>query len=210
MRRQTILLTVLINAGLLLVLFATAIHPGESKKRLAASAAPEAPTPIVYHPPSPPVREIPPPPPVFEAPIARVEPPKPAPERAVVEKPLPAVERPTDAKLVEVTVKKGDSLDRIARGNGTTVDALMKANALTNTRLQIGQILKVPVGEPKPVQVQPAAQTDSGTYYTVRSGDNPWLIATKSRIPLEELLKLNGLNEESARKLKPGDKLRIQ
>ncbi len=203
MRRQTILLTVLINAGLLLVLFATAIHPGE--KGRAAAAAPEAPSPIVYHPPAPPVREVPPSP-VFEAPIAMVE------EKP--DRPVPAVERVADTappKLVEVTVKKGDSLDRIARGNGTSIDALMKANALTTTRLQIGQVLKVPVAEEKSVaSVRAAAQIDSDSYYVIRSGDNPWLIATRHRIPLEELLKLNGLNEESARRLKPGDKIRIQ
>ncbi|NGX46548.1 MAG: hypothetical protein K940chlam2_01740, partial [Chlamydiae bacterium] len=45
---------------------------------------------------------------------------------------------------------------------------------------------------------------------TVVSGDNPWTIAVKNRIKVDQLLKLNGLNEEKARCLKPGDRLRIR
>jgi len=204
MKRHTILLTVLINAGLLLVLFATAIHRGEGKGK-AALAAPEAPTPIVYEPPVRPVREVPPTPLVVEEAIAQAP-------ASVPEGPVPAVERVAmvePPKLVEVTVKKGDSLDKIARGNGTSIDALMKANGLRTSRLQIGQVLKVPLAEEKPV-VSLAKVANDEAYYVVRSGDNPWLIASKHGIPLEKLLAINGLNEQSARKLKPGDKIRIQ
>ncbi|HSX13751.1 MAG TPA: LysM domain-containing protein [Chlamydiales bacterium] len=47
-------------------------------------------------------------------------------------------------------------------------------------------------------------------YYIVKVGDNPWGIAMKHHMKLEELLKLNQLNEEKARKLKPGDRLRTR
>ncbi|HEY4254932.1 MAG TPA: LysM domain-containing protein, partial [Chlamydiales bacterium] len=47
-------------------------------------------------------------------------------------------------------------------------------------------------------------------YYIVKVGDNPWTIAMKHHLKVEELLKLNGLNEQRARKLKPGDRLRIK
>ena len=200
MKRHTILLTVLINAGLLLVLFATAIRPEKEK---TASAAPDAPPPLVYEPPVKPVREVPPLP-VYEAPIAMVE-------EKPVQKPQPAVEKVAETpKFVQVTVKKGDSLDKIARGNRTSVDALMKANELKTTRLQIGQVLQVPLAEKPKETVRAVDQPNEDAYYVIRSGDNPWLIAMKHRIPLEELLKINQLNEDSARKLKPGDRIRIQ
>ncbi len=57
----------------------------------------------------------------------------------------------------------------------------------------------------KPIVTPAAAE-----YYTVKVGDNPWSIAMKHHMKVEELLKLNGLNEENARKLKPGNRLRIR
>lgn len=44
------------------------------------------------------------------------------------------------------TVKAGDSLNRIAKANGVSVDALRKANGLTSAAIRIGQTLKVPTG----------------------------------------------------------------
>jgi LysM repeat protein len=62
----------------------------------------------------------------------------------------------------------------------------------------------------KSAPVEKPAQSTGPDYYTVKVGDNPWMIAMKHHLKLEELLKLNGLNEEKARKLKPGDRLRIK
>ncbi len=47
-------------------------------------------------------------------------------------------------------------------------------------------------------------------YYIVKHGDNPWTIAVKNKIKVEELLRLNNLDESKAKKLKPGDQLRIK
>lgn len=150
----------------------------------------------------------------------------------------------TNNEPVLVTVKKGDSLDRIARAYGTTVQEITSLNQLESGVLQIGQVLKVPAKkgealatpsskgsssspsapkEQKKVtnakqknQASAKAGTSQSTsqgpvkYYTVKSGDNPWLIANKNNVKLEDLLRLNNLNEEKARKLKPGDKIRIK
>ncbi|MBI2743679.1 MAG: LysM peptidoglycan-binding domain-containing protein [Chlamydiales bacterium] len=116
------------------------------------------------------------------------------------------------ASLKEVKVKKGDVLEKIARQNGVSVDDLMKTNQLASTRLKIGQTLKIPAkGASKSAQSTSSAAGESAAqYYTVKNGDNPWTIAVKNHLKVEELLKLNGLNEEKARRLKPGDKLRIK
>jgi len=41
-------------------------------------------------------------------------------------------------------VKSGDSLDRIAKENNTTVQAIRDANQLKNDTIRIGQELKLP------------------------------------------------------------------
>ncbi len=122
----------------------------------------------------------------------------------------PQVER---TNTLEIIVKQGDSLDKIAKNYRTSVSELMKINRLVDSRLHIGQILYVPeveqIVESKPVPASPSTNSNL-KYYIVKHGDNPWTIAIKNGIKVEELLKLNNLDESKAKKLKPGDKLRIQ
>lgn len=114
----------------------------------------------------------------------------------------------TAAAVTEVKVKKGDVLEKIARVHKTSVEEIMKINNLSSTRLKIGQPLKIPA---KSFARSPAKSDDStAQYYTVKSGDNPWTIAVKNQLKVEELLKLNNLTDEKARRLQPGDKLRIR
>lgn len=129
-----------------------------------------------------------------------------------------------DEKIVEVTVKKGDALERIARANGTTIDAIKKVNNLKTEKLKVGQVLKVPVSlvkktsEQKKTASTAVAKTTTNIsslsgdpqYYTIKSGDNPWKIAKQFHVKMEDLLKLNSLNEEKARNLKVGDQIRVR
>lgn len=130
--------------------------------------------------------------------------------------PPTAVKPTTAAGHAEVVVKKGDTLEKIAKASRATVDELIKLNHLSSSFLRVGQVLKIPqehavvaktkaaVPEKKPVEAS------GPEYYTVKVGDNPWTIAMKHHIKVEELLRLNSLNEEKARKLKPGDRLRTR
>lgn len=122
-------------------------------------------------------------------------------------------------KTVDVAVKKGDSLDKIARANNTTVDAIKKASNLKNDKLKVGQVLKVPVGskksESKPVTAKKeepklVAVASETEFYTIQKGDNPWKIAKQYKVKFDDLLKLNNLDEEKARNLKVGDKIRVK
>ena len=47
---------------------------------------------------------------------------------------------------VEYTVRPGDTLWELSRKYNTTVEAILQANGLTSTVLQIGQVLRIPVG----------------------------------------------------------------
>lgn len=141
-------------------------------------------------------------------------------ETAEVKETVAAKDADTKAeKTLEVVVKKGDALDKIARAHGTTASDIMKLNHLSSTKLQIGQVLVVPdngkaktktASKTKASKAKTEAKSEKGEYYTVKSGDNPWTIANKNHIKLDELLKLNDLNEDTAKKLKPGDKIRIK
>ena len=124
----------------------------------------------------------------------------------------------TEKDFVEIVVKRGDVLERIAKANGTTVSAIKKANNLQTERLSVGQVLRVPVGSKKnqnqdspvnTVKKEATAQSVS-EYYTIKSGDNPWKVAKQFQVNFEDLLLLNNLDEETARNMKVGDRIRVK
>lgn len=80
------------------------------------------------------------------------------------------------------TVKKGDSLYKIANQYNTTVDAIKSANNLTTNTLQIGQTLKIP------------QESTSGLTYTVQKGDSLYSIAKKFGTTVDRLKELNNLS----------------
>ncbi len=116
-----------------------------------------------------------------------------------------------DQHFVEVTVKRGDYLEKIAKANRTTVSAIKRANDLTSARIDVGQVLRVPISNTnsKAKKVKEVASVDP-QYYTLKSGDNPWKVAKRFHVGFGELLKLNDLDESKARSLKPGDVLRVR
>ncbi len=118
-------------------------------------------------------------------------------------------------RSVDITVKRGDSLSKIAVANNTTVGAIKKANHLSNDNLKIGQVLHIPqqgtVSASEPTSVKMASYNDNkNEFYTLQSGDNPWKIAKKFQLSVNELLRMNNLDEAKARNLKPGDRIRVQ
>lgn len=142
----------------------------------------------------------------------------------------PEATQPIQEAYVEVKINHGDTLAKIARMNGVTVQEIKKLNELTTDQLTVGKFIKIPLShrnlqpaenikkeaptaqeKPKVSQnVSPVTQSKDVQYYIVKPGDNPWLIAHKHKIKLEEFLRLNQLDQEKARHLKPGDKLRVR
>lgn len=261
-RRDTIIIAVLVNAGLLLVLFATAMRSGDKKKEEPAklaelslpttlptrtgdaplsteellneyiasttlpqgqqemmeivdlstaqttnisvgAAIPQAPNAVAIQTPGPqthgPILQQNVPSSMHAVPIV--------PAVTVPGMPAPAVEK---EQVVEVTVKKGDYLEKIAKANNSTVNAIMKASNLASTQLKIGQVLKVPVVKGKEGVKETATAAVNGDYYIVKEGDSPWAIANKCHVKLDDLLKLNNIDNQKAKHLRPGDKLRIR
>jgi len=113
--------------------------------------------------------------------------------------------------ISEVMVKKGDVLSKIAQAHGVSVEDILSVNGLTSTKLKIGQILKIKkIITEKTTEPIPEIEKNTQNYYVAQGGDNPWKIARKCKIDYDDLLRLNNLNEEKAKNLKIGQKLRIK
>jgi len=98
-------------------------------------------------------------------------------------------------------VRKGDSLWKIAGRFGTTTQAIQSLNNLRRTRLQIGQVLKIP----KASESHPSFKTKP---YTVVKGDSSYLIAQKHQMSLSEFLDINYLTPRST--IHPGQILLVR
>lgn len=204
-RRDTIIVAVLVNAGLLMVLFATATKSKATKINVQSQLVQEV--PFIEKKAAKQVAAT-----TLDKLLFAAE------ESLVIDTPFEE-EEPYLGHVVEevpkyvmVTVKQGDVLDKIARANNTTIAQIMQLNGLSSNQLQLGQRLKVPVSSVALItpETNSAPSTNVEDFYVVKDGDNPWLIATKSHVKLEELLRLNNLDEKKAKKLRPGDRLRIR
>jgi peptidoglycan endopeptidase LytF len=227
-RKNTILIAVLINVGLLAILLIAALttqedlrptNPVMAEAPLSLPKFDERPvftetslahleqkldTPsldtILTSANEPLVHTLPPL--VSEAPLAIAAP------QAKAQAPLSSFATPSP--ILEVAVKKGDNLAKIAKQHQTSVDEIIKLNHLPSSFLKVGQILKIPTERSLQKVAEKKVVEQGPEYYTMKVGENPWAIAMKHHMKVDELLRLNGLNEEKARKLKPGDRLRIR
>lgn len=101
------------------------------------------------------------------------------------------------------TVKSGESLYTLSSKYQCTVTDLMKWNNLKNTNIKVGQKLKV-----YPPEKASSGSTANGTStYTVKSGDNLWVIAKKFNTTVDKLRKLNNLKSDN---LNVGQKLKVK
>jgi peptidoglycan DL-endopeptidase LytF len=238
-RKDTILVAALINAGLLIVLFVSALKNSEDTEKVAfqKDAVEQAPREVaVYNEPKkiagdevdlvlkqytqPDPLQIPvvaqaPSAPNFVEDLQGIVQAAPISVATAAAAPVTSSYNTETPQWIEVKVKKGDVLEKIAKQHRTTVTEIMKTNHLSSTQLKIGQVLKIASSskEAAAPKMEPSvAVLDSapGKFYTVKSGDSPWTIAVKNHMKVEDLLKLNNMTEEKARKLRPGDQIRIR
>lgn len=107
-------------------------------------------------------------------------------------------------------IRQGDTLSAIAYNHKITVNELKSINNLSqNQILKPGQTLKVPMVasiDNTANNVTPKTTiTKTNKKYTIKAGDNLWMISQKNNIKLEKLLKLNQLTANSS--IKPGQQL---
>lgn len=108
------------------------------------------------------------------------------------------------------TVKKGDTLSRIASTYKTSVSELKNTNKLSSDLIYANQKLTVPPFAQKtkvssPAHVKPAA-AKKAEMYTVKSGDTLSKIAASQKIKLADLMSLNDIKGHL---IYPGQKLKV-
>ena len=105
--------------------------------------------------------------------------------------------------FITYTVKSGDSLWKISQEYGVSVDAIINANNLTSTSLQIGDVLIIPVTSTEEPTLPPPSNYIE---YTVKSGDSLWLIANRYNTTVDAIKTASGITSNT---LQIGQVLRI-
>ena len=116
------------------------------------------------------------------------------------------------------TVRKGDTLQSVAKRHGITLAALRSQNNISSNNIKIGQTLRIGPNKGGAVAIEkktgaataatpkPALQQPQRTY-RVKSGDTLWSVAARYGTTAEKLRKANKLGTKKP--LKPGQELLI-
>jgi LysM repeat protein len=92
-----------------------------------------------------------------------------------------------------VTVEKGDSLSKIAKRYGTTVDALVRINELCDAnQIFVGQVI---VLEDPDAEADDAGEQVETAIVTVQAGDSLSKIAKRHDTTVEEMMALNDIDD---------------
>lgn len=110
-----------------------------------------------------------------------------------------------DIQVCSFTLRDGDTLKRLARSIGTTVETLLAMNSLSSARrVGEGDSIYLPV---RARELGALLAHGSNIYYAVKKGDTLYSIARRHNLTVDELLDLNQL--DGVRKLRVGERLRV-
>jgi membrane-bound lytic murein transglycosylase D len=104
--------------------------------------------------------------------------------------------------LITYRVAPGDTLFAIAQRFGASVESLREVNRLRDSDLRVGQQLTIPGQRVAvaPIPRAPGRVSVSSTVpasHRVQPGDNPWSIARRYNLALDDLLAWNGLDSDA-------------
>ncbi len=115
--------------------------------------------------------------------------------------PLPSPETPTQDNTIIYTVKPGDTLSKIAREYGTTVNEIVSLNpSIKNPNL-------IYPGEQFTIKNNGNSNTSNTIIYTVVSGDTLSQIASKYNTTVSNLVAINNISNPNL--IYPGEKITI-
>ncbi|HEX8948043.1 MAG TPA: LysM peptidoglycan-binding domain-containing protein [Dissulfurispiraceae bacterium] len=119
---------------------------------------------------------------------------------------------------VSYTVKKGDSLGKIAKKHHVAVSEIKQANNLKSHKLSAGMKLVIPEGAPvrkrkagdssQAQSSEKKAHNGGAAYHVVKKGDTLRIIAKKYSIPVSELKRIN--NFRKGGRLRVGQRLVVK
>lgn len=188
-RKDTILVAVVINAGLLAILFATAVIYDEdnSDETLRTELAMNTGEPAQNIISNPPV------------------------DKAPMEQPLDVLDKNLkDDKALEpafVACAETPSVQPVKELPSSEKVSKETPPSAPNKPLTPAKNVEK---KEKSDDVVKVLKKDEPVYHTVKSGDNPWKIAKQHGVKYDDILRLNNLNEEKARNLKIGDRIRVK
>lgn len=112
-----------------------------------------------------------------------------------------------ELKVATFTMRKGDTVSKLARAAGTSPQEILSMNGLRSARLGEGDSLYLPVRQSDLSNVLRKAVEPPSRYHKVKKGDTLYSIAKKHGLRVEELLDLNRLTRQKT--IHPGDRLRV-
>ncbi len=125
---------------------------------------------------------------------------------------LDSLPKVASVKWQEHQVKKGESLEAVAKKYGVSAAKIQVINSLKSAKLVPGQRLQIPLSPstdsvPEAIVAQQVSQQEKtqNIYHTVKSGENLWSIAKAKNTSVETLARLNNMSTKGA--LKVGQKL---
>jgi LysM repeat protein len=134
---------------------------------------------------------------------AVVEPAEPPPTEAPASQPASSG---SGGDVVNHTVKKGETLAKIADRYGTSVSAIVRANGLRNAnQIYVGQKLKIP----KTGGSTGGSSGKCRVRHNVKAGEWVWQIARDYDVSPYKILSANGMTIKSANNIQPGTVLCI-
>jgi membrane-bound lytic murein transglycosylase D len=108
--------------------------------------------------------------------------------------------------LTRFTAREGDTLKRLAKAAGTTVDTLARMNGLSAShKLRRGDPLYLPV---RSRELAAALASPTTIYHAVSKGETLYSIAHHYHLTIDELVDLNQLDDDQP--LRVGRKLRVK
>ena len=106
-------------------------------------------------------------------------------------------------KHILYLVNAGETIYRISTKYQVTLEELMNVNPELENGLRTGQIISIPY---KPKSIQEQKEREQVVYHTVQPGETMFSLSKKYKVPLNDLMKWNGMELQSGQKIVIGKK----
>ncbi|MFN8436653.1 MAG: LysM peptidoglycan-binding domain-containing protein [Cytophagales bacterium] len=109
-------------------------------------------------------------------------------------------------KYIKHKIESGETLFRLTKKYGVSIDELKKVNPELEKGLKLGSVIRIPKNTGSKSAETKSEISQNDNYHTVVSGEGLTAIAKKYNMTLDELMKLNSLTDKN---VKIGQKLKV-